>query len=131
VWEARTGAEVLSLNKGHTHWVTSAAFSPDGSRILTASQDGTAKLWDARTGSEVLSLKANTEPLNSAAFSPDGSRVVAASHDGTARIWDARPFSPDKTVQRKPAKDQNTSAGQPPAFVIIPSFRGARPSPTG
>ncbi len=55
----RAGAEVLTL-KGHTAVVISASFSPDGSRIVTASQDKTAKVWDARSGAEVLTLKGHT-----------------------------------------------------------------------
>jgi WD40 repeat protein len=46
VWDALSGAEVLTL-KGHTDGVTSASFSTDGSRLVTASHDGTAKVWDA------------------------------------------------------------------------------------
>jgi tetratricopeptide (TPR) repeat protein len=48
VWEARTGAELLTL-KGHTGFVYSASFSPDGTRIVTASFDLTARVWDARS----------------------------------------------------------------------------------
>jgi WD40 repeat protein len=47
VWDATSGAEVLTL-RGHTLAVTSAAFSPDGSRVVTGSYDHTAKIWDAR-----------------------------------------------------------------------------------
>ena len=54
----------------------SASFSPDGSRIVTASTDKTAKVWDARTGAEVLTLKGHTGQVTSASFSPDGSRIV-------------------------------------------------------
>ena len=52
-------SDLLTL-KGHTGAVTSASFSPDGSRIVTASGDKTAKVWDARTGAEVLTLKGHT-----------------------------------------------------------------------
>jgi WD40 repeat protein len=47
VWDAKTGAEALTL-KGHTDRVLSASFSPDGTRIVTASDDSTARVWDAR-----------------------------------------------------------------------------------
>ena len=63
---------------------------PDGTHVLTASYDKTARLWDARTGALLHTLSGHTDRMNSAAFSPDGSRVVTASFDNTARLWDAR-----------------------------------------
>ena len=57
----------------------SAAFSPDGSRVVDREQDRTARVWDATTGAEVLALKGHTGTVESAAFSPDGSRVVTGS----------------------------------------------------
>ena len=69
---------------GHT-----AAFSPDGKRVVTASQDKTARVWDAASGQPVATLRGHTDMVNSAAFSPDGQRVVTASEDKTAQVWDA------------------------------------------
>jgi WD40 repeat protein len=69
--------------------VTSAAFSPDGSRIVTASDDNTARIWDAATAKEIAVLRGHGNAVWSAKFSPDGSRIVTASGDKTARIWDA------------------------------------------
>ena len=70
--------------------MTSAAFSPDGKRIVTASEDKTARLWDAETGKQIGEpLKGHTDSVLSAAFSPDGKRIVTASDDKTARLWDA------------------------------------------
>jgi WD40 repeat protein len=71
----------------------SAAFSPDGTRIVTASQDNagginTARIWDAATAKEIMVFHWHADPVSSAAFSPDGKRIVTASHDNTARIWD-------------------------------------------
>jgi WD40 repeat protein len=87
VWDAATGKPVTSPLE-HQAAVSSAAFSPDGARVVTASGDKTARVWDAATG------KPLTEPLEhqgavvSAAFSSDGTRVVTASEDQTARVWD-------------------------------------------
>ena len=75
--------------KGHGDAVKSAAFSPDGARIVTASSDGTARVWDAASGEMLRELKGHGDAVKSAAFSPDGARIVTASEDRTARVWDA------------------------------------------
>jgi len=74
---------------GHVGAVNSAAFSHDGSRIVTASSDKTARIWDAASAKEIAVLRGHDNAVNSAAFSHDGSRIVTASLDGTTRIWDA------------------------------------------
>jgi WD40 repeat protein len=57
-----------------------AEFSPDGQRILTASNDRTARIWEAQTGKEIAVLWGHTEVVWSAVFSPDGQR-------GLSRLW--------------------------------------------
>jgi WD40 repeat protein len=86
VWDATTGAELRSLS-GHTGFVYSASFSPDGARIVTTSRDKTAKVWDAATGAELRTFRGHTDSVSSASFSPDGTRIVTASGDRTAKVW--------------------------------------------
>jgi WD40 repeat protein/tRNA A-37 threonylcarbamoyl transferase component Bud32 len=82
-------SELLTL-RGHAGAISSASFSPDGSRIVTGSMDKTAKVWDAKSGAEVLTLKGHTGFVRSASFSPDGSRIVTGSEDMTAKVWNAK-----------------------------------------
>ena len=81
----------------------SAAFSPDGKRIVTASSDKTARLWDAETGKPIGEpLRGHEDDVRSAAFSPDGKRIVTASDDKTARLWDAATGKPHRRTAHRP-----------------------------
>ena len=75
--------------RGHDDDVSSAAFSPDGTRVVTTSRDKTARLWDAATGKEIAVLRGHDGPCGAPPFTPDGTRIVTASADKTARLWDA------------------------------------------
>ena len=74
--------------RGHEASVYSAQFSADGRTVLTASDDGTARLWDVASGKELRALRGHEDPVLSAQFSADGTTVLTASADRTARLWD-------------------------------------------
>jgi WD40 repeat protein len=89
VWDVNSGKELVCFS-GHESTVTSAAFSSDGTRVVTTSVDGTARVWDLISGQELQRFIGHEHALLSwGTFSPDGTRVVTASYDGTARIWRA------------------------------------------
>ncbi|WP_425218325.1 AAA-like domain-containing protein, partial [Tumidithrix helvetica] len=73
--------------QGHTSPVNNVNFSSDGSKIVTASDDKTARVWDLQ-GNQIVELKGHTNTVKSANFSPDGNKIVTASADNTARVWD-------------------------------------------
>ena len=65
------------------------AWSPDGTRLVTTSEDRTAKVWDAYSGQPLATLWGHTANVWNAGWSPDGKSIVTASQDGTAKVWDA------------------------------------------
>lgn len=73
--------------RGHDDAVVAVAYSPDGSRVVTASGDGTARVWPTDGSGAPIVLRGHQGWIHSAAFSPDGARVVTASRDRDARVW--------------------------------------------
>lgn len=74
---------------GHTASLTSLAVSPDSQRIVTTSEDGTARLWNiAGQPLATLATTSPISPINQVAFSPDGQRIVTASATGAVSLWD-------------------------------------------
>ena len=88
--------DVIPLNQEqnqilHGATVRSVAFSPDGQRIVSGSEDNTVRVWDAQTGAPISNpLSGHTDWVGSVAFSPDGQRIVSGSGDQTVRLWDAK-----------------------------------------
>jgi WD40 repeat protein len=74
--------------RGHKDRVTSVAFSPDGTTVLTASWDHDARVWDAATGAPLQVLRAHFAVVSDARYSPDGRWIVTAG-PGTAGLWSA------------------------------------------
>ena len=79
----------LGSLKGHESLVLSVGFDPAGKRLVTASQDKTARIWDLASGAPPIVLIGHNEAVFSAAFSSDGRKVVTGSFDKTLRLWDA------------------------------------------
>lgn len=87
LWHLNQGRQELNL-KGHTAWVVSIAFSPNGKWLASGSNDHTIRLWDVHSGHCIKTLQGHTGWVQSVAFSSNGQWLVSASHDQTIRLWD-------------------------------------------
>ncbi|MHA1896392.1 MAG: TIR domain-containing protein, partial [Promethearchaeota archaeon] len=75
--------------KGHTSWVLSVCYSPDGKYIASGSSDKTIKVWEAASGHLVTTLKGHSSSVYSVCYSPDGKYIASGSSDNTIKIWEA------------------------------------------
>jgi WD40 repeat protein len=116
VWDPATGRELVHLRR-HDDKVASAAFSPDGRKIVTASWDGTARIWDAVGGKELHVLKGHTNALLTARFSPDGRRVLTVCSQQEQKAYEQdvamgpAAVEIDPGVTTRPYRVQGTSSG--------------------
>ena len=97
VWDAATGRQALTLpgeSVGHTTGIFQGVgrvdFSPDGTCLAVANQDGVPKVWDLATATPFLSLAGHAEVCWTIAYSPDGTILATGSGDGAVKVWDAR-----------------------------------------
>lgn len=84
--------------RGHTDWITSMAFNPEGTILATGSDDRTIRLWNVQTGRTIKVLKGHAANVLSVAFSPDGKTIVSGSTDKTVRLWDVASGTEIKTL---------------------------------
>jgi WD40 repeat protein len=104
--------------RGHEKDVVAVTFNKDGTRVLTGSADGTARIWGTDGRGSPIVLEGHTGPVVSAAFSSDGSRVLTGSMDKTLRVWSVG--QPDASL----ALDHSKQGGLPDGII-------ARFSPDG
>ncbi len=82
-----TSLKLLHRLVGHTSRLYTARFSPDDTKILSVSFDGTVRVWNAQTGSVIHTLQHDSW-VSDAEFSPDGDRIISGGNDGALHVWD-------------------------------------------
>jgi WD40 repeat protein len=80
---------ILFTYRGHSKSATAVAWSPDRTRIASASADKTVQIWNAATGQILFTYRSHSESVTAVAWSPDGTRITSGSQDKTVQVWDA------------------------------------------
>jgi WD40 repeat protein len=83
------GSPDIVLQSGHTANISALAFSPDGTFLVSASEDATLKLWDPNTGAEIRTLRGHSNIVTAMAINAASTLIASASLDHTLRVWNA------------------------------------------
>jgi len=86
LWNSATRQTVVTL-RGHSGAVNDISFNRDGSRIITAGQDGTVRLWDTVSGRALLVLDAHAQGVRSARLIGDDRELLTVGRDGRVLGW--------------------------------------------
>jgi WD40 repeat protein len=85
LWDATSGQPIREF-KGHSGFIESATFAPDGKTLVTA-DDTEAIIWETQSGNIIRRLSGHVGDIDALAFSPDGRVLVTGGQDGTTRFW--------------------------------------------
>jgi WD40 repeat protein/tetratricopeptide (TPR) repeat protein len=93
VWDPARGAELARM-RGEHGWILALSFSPDGTRLASASErelwSASIHVWNAVTGRELSSMRGHNDRVDAVVWSPDGTRLASAGLDNSVRVWDPR-----------------------------------------
>jgi WD40 repeat protein len=88
LWSVDTG-KVIKIWTGHTNWVNSVSWSPDGGRVVSGSSDGTFRVWDVDSGKFFLGPIKGDYAVYAVCYSPDAKMIATGVTRGGLEIWDA------------------------------------------
>lgn len=87
MWDISSGQCVHTL-RGHNDEILDVCYNSTGSRLATASADGTSRVFNTMTGACQSILIGHEGEISKVTFNPQGGRLLTASSDKTARLWD-------------------------------------------
>ena len=83
---AQAGLQVLREWKAAPVLLQNVEFSPDGTRVLTASGGGVGQLWTL-DGKPLAIMEGQRPPMFNAHFNNQGSQILTTGYDGSAWLW--------------------------------------------
>ena len=78
----------LYTYSGHHGFVNAVAWSPDGKRIASSSDDNTVQVWNAADGGNVYTYRGHSNLVEAVAWSPNGKHIASGGFDSTVQVWD-------------------------------------------
>ena len=99
-WSRRCNLSLLTLS-GHHGLLNHVAYSPDGTKIVTTSDDYSARIWDAASGEQLAEMRVSEAAVQSAAFAPTGA-LLTGSMDGKIRVWPASDYKKSREFAAHP-----------------------------
>ncbi|KXH76154.1 MAG: hypothetical protein AM326_07565 [Candidatus Thorarchaeota archaeon SMTZ-45] len=88
IWDFENGFTIANLT-GHKDSVLEIKWSPDGSKLVSASDDKTLKIWDTYTWMNIKNFSGHAGGVLSVDWSPDGEKLVTGSRDYKIRLWNS------------------------------------------
>lgn len=86
---------LLTTAKGHSGAITSVAFLPDSSRLITGGADGRMMIWDSSTWTPVVGLKESSHPIDCVGATPNG-KFLFSTRPSMIDFW---PIADEERVQ--------------------------------
>lgn len=118
VYEWQSESYILK-QQGHFDAMNALCYSPDGSRVVTASDDGKLKVWDINSGFCLMTFTEHTAAVSAVAFAKKGQVMFSASMDGTVRAWDLIRFRNFRTFTAPERVQFNSLAVDPSGEVVV------------